>query len=339
MDLLQFHNNGLERLTAYFPNALRFLMAIAIAGAVHTTTIVSGHTEPALQAIPEESSQEEEAGMGMAYLTPIALSLDYFDMSDSLLEGVLEPQEYSRVPMLIYTSHRIVQGDTIGGLAMRFGLRQDTLISVNNIQNSRLLQIGQVIRVPNQDGIVYTLRSGDTLQKISEQHRASIQDIQTVNELFSEKVNAGTTLFIPGARLDYVNLQEINGDLFMWPIRGRITSPYGYRIDPIGKVVRQFHTGLDIAAPLGTPVGAAMAGRVSAVGYNASSGNYVIINHHSGYRSFYAHLSVIRVRTGAYVEAGSRIGDVGSTGASTGSHLHFTVYKNGLTVNPRNYLH
>ena len=78
-----------------------------------------------------------------------------------------------------------------------------------------------------------------------------------------------------------------------------------------------------------------MAGRVTAVGYNNVYGNYVVINHHSGYRTLYGHLNAIRTRTGAYVVQGERVGDVGSTGQSTGPHLHFTVYKNGVTVNPR----
>jgi murein DD-endopeptidase MepM/ murein hydrolase activator NlpD len=78
-----------------------------------------------------------------------------------------------------------------------------------------------------------------------------------------------------------------------------------------------------------------MAGMVSAVGYDNVFGNFVIINHHSGYRTLYGHLSVIRTRRGAYVAQGERIGDVGNTGQSTGSHLHFTVYKNGAATNPR----
>jgi murein DD-endopeptidase MepM/ murein hydrolase activator NlpD len=78
-----------------------------------------------------------------------------------------------------------------------------------------------------------------------------------------------------------------------------------------------------------------LPGRVSAAGWDNTFGNYVVINHHSGYRTLYGHLSVIRVKSGAYVGTGERIGDVGSTGLSTAPHLHFTVYKNGVTVNPR----
>jgi len=81
-----------------------------------------------------------------------------------------------------------------------------------------------------------------------------------------------------------------------------------------------------------------MAGRVQATGYDANSGNYIVIAHHGGYKTLYAHLSLIRVKEGQYVKTGDQIGNVGSTGLSTGSHLHFTVYKNGVTVNPRTLL-
>jgi murein DD-endopeptidase MepM/ murein hydrolase activator NlpD len=131
-----------------------------------------------------------------------------------------------------------------------------------------------------------------------------------------------------------VNLQEINGDLFIWPLSGYISSNYGFRINPITGI-RQFHTGIDIAANMGAPIRAAMSGRVTFTGWSDVFGNSVVINHHSGYRTLYGHMSVIRVKNGALVGTGERIGDVGSTGASTGPHLHFTVYKNGVTVNPR----
>ncbi len=123
----------------------------------------------------------------------------------------------------------------------------------------------------------------------------------------------------------------------MWPTSGYITSNYGYRSYPFDDDGggRQFHSGLDIGAPMGSPVRAAMSGRVSSAGWDDVLGNHVVISHHAGYRTLYGHMSVIRVKTGAYVGTGERIGDVGSTGRSTGPHVHFTVYKNGVTVNPR----
>jgi murein DD-endopeptidase MepM/ murein hydrolase activator NlpD len=255
-----------------------------------------------------------------------------------LVTGVPEPSEYSRPQMLFNTSYTVRQGDTIGQIAMKFGLSQDTILSINSIRNARLLQIGQQLRIPNQDGILYKVKKGDSLGKIAENYQVEVSALQAVNELFSEKVNEDSTVFIPGAKLNLMDLQEINGDLFNWPVRGYITSRYGYRASPFGGA-RQFHTGIDIGAAMGTPIRAAMAGRVSGVGYNDTSGNYIVITHHSGYRSLYAHLSVVRIKAGAYVRTGDRIGDVGSTGLSTGPHLHFTVYKDGVTINPSAVMH
>ncbi|GHV94444.1 peptidoglycan-binding protein LysM [Spirochaetia bacterium] len=256
---------------------------------------------------------------------------------NGLESGVLEPESFSKPRMLLQNSYTIQKGDIIGDLAAEFGLNQDTLISANNIKNTRLIQIGQILRIPNQDGIFYTVKNGDTLSSIAEKYKSEAEAIQIANELFSEDIHDNTVLFIPGARLDWVNLQEINGDLFIWPVPGYITSPYGYRKSPFTSI-RQFHSGLDIGSPMGSPIRAAMSGRVSAVGWDDVLGNYVVISHHSGYRTLYGHMSVARVKAGAYVGTGERIGDIGSTGLSTGPHLHFTVYKNGITVNPRSLM-
>ncbi len=233
-----------------------------------------------------------------------------------------------------FTLYTVVAGDMIGSLAKEHDLNTDSIISVNGIQNSRLLRIGQQLRIPNQDGILYTATATDTLLSIAEKNDVPLELFCAVNEVSPDTViSKGRKLFLPGLRLSRNTLQEINGDLFNWPVNGRLSSYYGYRRDPFTGV-NQFHNGLDIAAPWGSALKAAMAGRVIGTGFDHVSGNYIIINHHSGYRSFYGHLSNIRVKTGDYVQLGQRIGDVGSTGYSTGSHVHFTVYKNGRTVNP-----
>jgi murein DD-endopeptidase MepM/ murein hydrolase activator NlpD len=242
--------------------------------------------------------------------------------------------DYSRPRMLTFTFHTMQSGDLIGHIAARAGLNEDTLISVNNIRNTRLMQIGQVIKIPNQDGINYTVRPGDTIESIAVAHNTTASHIRTANELFSDTLAPNSSIFVPGGRMDWVNRQEVNGDLFIWPTVGRISSPFGFRRSPFTGA-RQFHGGIDIAAPLGTPIRAAMAGRIARVGYNNILGNYIIINHHSNFRTVYAHLHVVRVRTGDNVATGERIGDVGSTGLSTGPHLHFEVHRNGVRVNPR----
>lgn len=132
---------------------------------------------------------------------------------------------------------------------------------------------------------------------------------------------------------------KYDGGVFAWPAPSytRISSEYGNRIHPTLGVER-FHNGLDMAAPSGSPVLAAYDGTVVAADYNASMGNYIMINHGDGLYTVYMHCSALYVSSGATVSKGSTIAAVGSTGRSTGPHLHFSVRLNGNYVNPRNYL-
>ena len=287
----------------------------------------------------QSSQSVDELGIGGGVFLGEELS-NSEDMPPEPIETVtLKPESFSNnTRTLLYTFHTMRSGDNISSLAINYGLNQDSIVSINKISNSRLLQVGRVLKIPNQDGILHSVKTGETLDAIATRYKADKEAIRITNELFSEKVVNGTDLFIPGARLEWFRLQEINGDLFIWPLRGTITSNYGNRRNPFNRSQWQFHTGIDIRGRTGTPVRAAMAGRVSSVGFDRVYGNYVIINHHSGYRTLYGHLSVIRTRTGAYVGQGERIGDVGNTGQSTGPHLHFTIYKNGVTINPRSML-
>ena len=124
---------------------------------------------------------------------------------------------------------------------------------------------------------------------------------------------------------------------FVWPATSYlVTSEYGYRVHPL-QGVQKFHSGVDIGAGAGTPIYAAAAGTVATATYNDSYGNYVLINHGGGNSTLYAHMSSMAVSSGAYVTQGQVIGYVGSTGWSTGPHLHYEVRLNGSTVNPLSY--
>ncbi len=118
---------------------------------------------------------------------------------------------------------------------------------------------------------------------------------------------------------------------------GHLSSNFGWRIDPIsGK--RAFHNGIDIAASYGTSVYAYTNGTILEAGFNATKGNYVTIKHNGGIITSYLHLSKILVKKGQTVKVGQKIGQVGSTGYSTGNHLHFKVTKNGINLSPWDYL-
>ena len=129
------------------------------------------------------------------------------------------------------------------------------------------------------------------------------------------------------------------GGAFVWPAPSytRISDDYGYRTHPI-LGIQKFHSGVDMAAPSGSSILAAADGTVVAATYNATMGNYVMIDHGNGLYTIYMHASALYVSSGQSVSAGSTIAAVGSTGRSTGAHLHFSVRQNGNYVSPWNYL-
>ena len=147
----------------------------------------------------------------------------------------------------------------------------------------------------------------------------------------------GTEGWIPGAEVPF-----IGADGFCSPVgsswESRVTSEFGYRSDPFTGQTKG-HTGIDIAVPTGTPVRAALPGVVTKATYNAGGyGYYVMIDHGNGMVTLYAHNSKLLVSVGDTVEAGDTVSLSGSTGRSTGPHLHFEVRVNGQRVNPRSYL-
>ena len=125
---------------------------------------------------------------------------------------------------------------------------------------------------------------------------------------------------------------------FSWPVSGTITSPFGWRSNPFGGSP-DFHQGLDIAAPSGTTITAAASGTIIMAQWYGGYGNYILIDHGGGYSTGYGHCSAIYVGVGQSVKRGQAIGAVGSTGMSTGPHLHFEVRINGKPVDPAPRLH
>ncbi|MDI3280663.1 MAG: peptidoglycan DD-metalloendopeptidase family protein [Bacillota bacterium] len=132
------------------------------------------------------------------------------------------------------------------------------------------------------------------------------------------------------------DLAKLKGT-FLWPVRGRVTSEFGWRVHPIFKT-RLFHEGLDLAVPMGTPVKAAAPGQVILSGWAGGYGKTVIIDHGGGVSTLYGHNSRLKVAVGDQVAAGEVIAEAGSTGFSTGPHVHFEVRVNGVPVDPRDWL-
>lgn len=141
------------------------------------------------------------------------------------------------------------------------------------------------------------------------------------------------------AREDLRNQRVYDGGVFCWPAPQytRVSDEYGNRIHPITQQP-QFHTGVDLAAPGGSPILAAYDGDVIQAAYNATMGNYIMIDHGDGLYTIYMHAQKLQVKKGDVVARGQQIGTVGTTGRSTGNHLHFSVRLNGMYVTPWNYI-
>ena len=165
--------------------------------------------------------------------------------------------------------------------------------------------------------------------------KAIEEDLQETTAVIQalEKAVAEEKSKLNGGALTY------DGGMFKWPAPSytRISDDYGWRTHPITGA-QQFHSGIDMAAPGGSPILAAYDGNVVAASYNSSMGNYIMISHGDGVYTVYMHASALYVSQGQYVARGDKIGAVGTTGRSTGNHLHFSVRVNGSYVSPWPYL-
>jgi murein DD-endopeptidase MepM/ murein hydrolase activator NlpD len=163
------------------------------------------------------------------------------------------------------------------------------------------------------------------------------EEVLAANGITRDDLHDGMTLFLPGVQHTGPTLWLVTGTLVRRPIGGWESSPFGWRVDPFTGA-RSFHTGVDIAAPMGSPIRSATIGTVVAATYDGVLGNYVAIRFNREFTYVYGHMSAIRTRVGARVEQGDLIGLVGDTGYATGPHVHFEIRQNGRPINPGNYV-
>lgn len=263
------------------------------------------------------------------------------DLSDeTVLSAWLELPPGSALPP--YFGYEVQRGDSVAKLAARFGLETSSILNNNwEILDPDHLDPGGQLTIPTTDGIVYTVNLGDTLTEIIENFEADLEATVAYhgNDLASAHslIEGSTILLVGGTASQAFGFGS--GPVyaipeFVWPIGGVVTDFFG---SPRGNSFG-YHTGVDFAAPVGTFVGSAAAGVVVQAGPAGSFGLNVLVDHGGGVVTRYAHLSYIDVFLGEYVDAGSLIGFVGSTGYSTGAHLHFEIIMNGVPVDPLPWL-
>lgn len=250
------------------------------------------------------------------------------------------------------TAYVVQDGDSLWSISAKFNLDLDTLIGSNKLSDIHMLKLGTTLRIPNQDGIYVTVAKNDTPDKLAEKYGAYKEAIFVANGLDPKKpIIAGEEIFLPGAKLIAV-VESGSGKTaarsttarvssanvrFRWPVAGQISSNFGWRRSPFGSR-RVFHSGLDIRAPKGRGIVAAAGGRIVHAGWMGGYGYTIVISHPNGVNTLYAHCSSLVAKKGQTVKSGQLIARVGSTGRSTGNHLHFEVRVNGKPQNPLRYL-
>lgn len=238
-----------------------------------------------------------------------------------------------------YDEYIIEEGDNLTTISRKIGANLDTLVSVNKITNANRLRPGQKIVIPNRNGLLYTIKKDESIEEIAERYDVSLNRVLSFNKISDPNdIEVGDDIFLPGAKYTLDERIDKFGQMFSIPTTiTRISSVFGYRVHPITGV-RTKHMGVDIPGRLNTPVYAARKGKVIFAGYSGGYGNLVIVRHDKGYTTYYGHLNSITTRAGATVGVGVMIGRMGSTGRSTGSHLHFEVRRNGVALNPAAFI-
>ncbi len=251
-------------------------------------------------------------------------------------------------------THTVQDGETLSSIAERYGLQVSTIIWENNLDEKTKLKPGQELRILPVDGVRHKVARGETIYSIAKKYgledEAEAQKI--VNYPFNEFLNdetfelaTGQFLVVPdGVKKDVaapsgtrttrsVAITPDAGSVtatgsFVWPAAGKLTQ--GYRF---------YHKGIDIANRGGGPILAGDSGTVVAAGWDSSGyGNRVLVDHGNGLVTLYAHMSAFQVQVGQRVKRGDLLGQMGSTGRSTGTHLHFEIRRGGVGIDPMSFL-
>ena len=262
-------------------------------------------------------------------------------------------EEVKPLSVLAYV---VVQGDSLWSIANAQNIELDTLVGSNTFKSSATLRPGAVLRIPNQDGIFYTMRKGDRIELVCKRYQVDLDRVRKVNPTIDVvSLKPGNEVFLPGARPEAVAEVRVEnkkvklvpirdkgrpqkgGRSYRWPVMGRINSPFGWRRHPVTRR-RDFHTGIDIKASRGMVIRSARDGRVAYSGWMGGYGKVVVVEHAGGQSTLYAHCSSVMVPQGTKISQGQNIARVGTTGRSTGPHLHFEVRRGNSPVNPLQYL-
>lgn len=223
------------------------------------------------------------------------------------------------------STYVVREGDTISGVSRMFNVSVNTVLWANNLNGKSILKVGQTLTILPVTGISYTIKKGDTIKSIANKYNADVTDILNYNDLIlSTPLSVGNSIIIPDVELSSSEITRLTVLSTNRVISGFIRPIVG------GRKTQGIHgnNGVDLAAPIGTPIVASAGGTViisRAGGWNGGYGGYVVISHPNGTQTLYAHNSKNLVTAGEKVMQGETIALVGSTGNSTGPHIHFEI--------------
>lgn len=326
----------------YFKHPLVILTCSLLAA-----VIVAGLAAPGLPPVPPELEGEASAALPFsgAALTPRGETLPVGPVVRTEV-GALSTkpevavrtadQRLTEAARLRISTHTVAEGETLSSIASLYRSDVDTLEGLNPGLGPGSLRVGQEIKVMNGRGTLYKLRDGESLALISKRFWVAEEKIMAANGLLSaSEVKPGSEIILPNIKTrrrdDYLASRGLAPLYMTWPTRGWITSRFGTRWG-------RMHEGVDIAVSTGRPVEAVAPGTVAFAGWRPGYGRLVIIDHGRGVSTRYGHNSRLLVKAGQPVNRGTTIALSGSTGTSTGPHVHLEVRVNGRPQNPLNWL-
>lgn len=245
--------------------------------------------------------------------------------------------------------YEVEGGDTIGSIAEKFSISVNTILWANSLTATSTIRPGDKLVILPTSGVLHKVKSGDTVEKIAKYYNADAEKILESNALpNSSDIKIGEYIMVPDGKVPAPvsaprttvasrNTVTIPSRTTPVPTSGKMLWPNG--CSRISQYFGWRHTGVDIACPAGTPILAADDGVVTRVQYiETGYGHNIMIDHGDGVVTLYGHMTTIYVKNGETVKRGQEIGLEGSTGRSTGPHLHFEVRINGKIYNPLNYI-
>ena len=253
------------------------------------------------------------------------------------------PEVFQKVPRLIHARHKVVKNENIRSISAQYGTDTRSLQSTNNNEFIYITR-GGYMRVYNRRGLLYEVGGpGETLNGLVSRFKPKTGEAKAFKEMVIRDNNLppsamlGNYKFTAGDRI-FLAAVYLNLDTYRLPFndgRVRISSNFGYRYHPVLHR-RIFHNGCDIPMPLGTPVYPSRSGKVVFAGWKGGYGNIVEVRHNDGSEARYGHLQKVEISQGEAVQKSKTLlGKVGSTGVSTGPHLHFEIITpSGKSVNP-----